>query len=268
MITRITKMIGLGFVPLVVAATLTFSASSAPALAQPQAPPSHQAALAAAPAAQTATIDLCAGATTATMPDGQVINIWGFGEPLGTGGCVVQLPGPELQVAPGAAVTVNLTNYLPVPTSIIFPGQSAVGHNDPTPGLLTGEADANGGTVQYTFTAGPAGTYLYESGTTDQPQTAMGLYGALIVGNNSPGEQILVLSEIDPNLNSAVSAGGGFDLLNYNPTYWLMNGRAYPDTFLLGDNDLTRPNQPYSSRIDLDLAQQPNVLVRYVNAGG
>ena len=77
---------------------------------------------------------------------------------------------------------------------------------------------APGGTKIYTFTPTRPGTYLYEAGLLPnaQHQVAMGLYGALIVrptagdaGVHRPGstafddEAVLVLSEIDPALNSA-----------------------------------------------------------------
>ena len=43
-------------------------------------------------------------------------------------------------------------------------------------------------------------------------------------------EAVLVLSDIDPALNNAVSLGNPFDMLNYKPQYWLINGLSYPNT--------------------------------------
>jgi hypothetical protein len=89
----------------------------------------------------------------------------------------------------------------------------------------------------------------------------MGLYGALIVRpTGAPGqaygdadtafdhEAVLVLSEIDKNLNNLADPNT-FDLNDYDPTYWLINGEAHPATnhiAAIADND---------------------VLLRYLNAG-
>ncbi|MCL4301468.1 MAG: multicopper oxidase domain-containing protein [Anaerolineae bacterium] len=282
--TKIRKIVGLSLVLLAVMALLT----QTPALAQPLPPPGDQPIAAARPAAdhQTGHFELCAGVSAVTMPDGEEITIWGFGEDSGLG-CLVQLPGPELRVPAGTAVTVELVNYLPVATSIIFPGQSGVTTSGGSSGAFTAEAPAcpdpclsPTGPVSYSFSAGAPGTYLYESGTADQPQTAMGLYGALIVDSNTAGqayssaatayhvEEVLVLSEIDPDLNANPS---GFNLLDYNPTYWLLNGRAYGGPAGANTNpDVLDPDdasaQPYSAAISAAAGQR--VLVRYINAGG
>ena len=89
----------------------------------------------------------------------------------------------------------------------------------------------------------------------------MGLYGALIVRPATRGdrqayadaatafddEAVLVLSEIDPALNTRNPAT--FDMRNYAPRYFLINGKAYPAT------------DPIAS------AAGNKVLLRYVNAG-
>ena len=88
----------------------------------------------------------------------------------------------------------------------------------------------------------------------------MGLYGALIVRPATAGqayddaatafddEAVLVLSEIDPALNNSANPAT-FDMRNYAPKYFLINGKAYPDT------------DPIAS------AAGNKVLLRYVNAG-
>ena len=126
------------------------------------------------------TFDLTARAGRIQTPDGNSVYMWGYAP---TGG-IFQIPGPVLCVNEGDTVTVNLTSP---PTTcgrgdldLVFPGQLGVTSTDPTPGLLAGEADP-GGTVSYSFAAGRAGTYLYESGTEPSKQVEMGLYGAIIV---------------------------------------------------------------------------------------
>jgi hypothetical protein len=88
----------------------------------------------------------------------------------------------------------------------------------------------------------------------------MGLYGALVVrpagapsraygpGTAFDKDAVLLTSEIDPALNTSADPAA-FDMRNYRPHYFLINGRAYPDTTAItsvGGED---------------------VLLRYVNAG-
>lgn len=205
-------------------------------------------------------IDLCAKSGTVTMPDTSGIPVWGFAlKPSGVDcsdlSVVGELPGPTLDVGEGDTVTVTLYNELSENVSIIFPGQD----------LLPDEvgAPAEGGTATYSFTAAKPGTYLYESGVNPQKQVQMGLYGALVIRPATSGqayndedgrslfdeEAVLVLSEIDPDFHAAVEAEESYDLLNYNPRYFLINGKAFPET----DAILAEPGR--------------RVLFRYLNAG-
>jgi FtsP/CotA-like multicopper oxidase with cupredoxin domain len=120
-----------------------------------------------------------------STPEGNSLYFWGYG----TNGA--QYSGPTLIVNQGDVVTVQLSNKLPVPASITFPGQSVVSVatlSGPTlNGLLTREAapaglnGLGGGVVSYQFTASEPGTYLYHSGTRPDMQIEMGMVGALIV---------------------------------------------------------------------------------------
>ena len=58
----------------------------------------------------------------------------------------MQYPGPTMIVNQGDVVTVTLNNRLPVPTSIVFPGQKVTASGG-TAGLLTQEAPAAVGAV-------------------------------------------------------------------------------------------------------------------------
>ncbi len=208
------------------------------------------------PQAAAVAFDLCASDGTITLPDSTVVDVWGFVDTGGgscTTGLVTSLPGPELHVNSGDTVTINLTNALAENVSILIAGQD-VSASGGVSGLFTTEAADTGGTVSYSFTA-QEGTYLYESGSNPSIQIPMGLYGALIVnslgssqayGNPYDQEAVLLLSEIDPNLNADPA---GFDLLDYKPTYWLINGAAYPETA----NIMVNPGD--------------QVLLRYLNAG-
>ncbi len=234
-----------------------------------------------------------------SLPDGNTVMMYGFS----MAGAPFQHPGPVLCVNEGDTVTITLENNLAVDTSIIFPGQVDVLANGepatpqfsgPTLTSATNTAAASGGTVTYSFVADDPGTFLYESGTNPDIQVRMGLFGALIVrpamGANfvynradsefTPDEEFLVLlSEIDPYLNQAVenNPNVNFNLNNYRPRYWLVNGRGFPDS--IADNGADwLPNQPYGAlaRIhefnDTLPASDPNAhplpgTAHYINVG-
>ncbi len=201
------------------------------------------------PFGMAAGVDLYAVAGGVALP-GQTVNVLGY-SPVNAP--VTQPGGPVLVVNQGDTVTVRLHNTLGVPTGLLFQGQAMP---PDTVGV------AAGATGTYSFVAGAPGTYLYEAtplpGT--QYQVAMGLHGALVVRPAAAGqayddpataydrEALLVLSEIDPALNNSVDPAA-FDMRNYAPRYFLINGKAYPDTAAL-------PALPGNQ-----------LLLRYVNAG-
>ncbi len=189
-----------------------------------------------------------------SLPDGNTAFMWGYS----SGFDGFQHPGPVLCVNEGDTVTVILHNTLPEQASVAFPGQDAV-QADGVPAApetngsgrvtsLTTSAAAGGGTVTYSFVADRAGTFLYQSGTDPETQIRMGLFGALIVrparadhaynradSQFTPTEEFMVLlSEIDPYQHQAVEAGKTFNMNNYHPRYWLINGRGFPDS--IADN--------------------------------
>ncbi|MCG3206748.1 MAG: hypothetical protein FOGNACKC_00347 [Anaerolineae bacterium] len=230
-------------------------------------------------------------------PDDNVVYMWGYAE----SGKPFQHPSPVLCVDQGDTVTIILHNTLPVDVSMTFPGQENVQANgvparpqynsggDLT--SLTDVAPANGGSVTYTFTASKPGTFLYQSGTNPGIQVRMGLFGVLVVRPNlganyvynrtdskfNPDKEFLVLfSEIDPYLNQAVERAIergqsiSFNLDNYHPRYWMLNGRGFPDT--VAPNFASwLPSQPYGALAVIepyDAATNPEyALERFVNAG-
>jgi hypothetical protein len=198
----------------------------------------------------TRTCDLWATTGTLSLP-GASVPIWGYAD---TDSGAATLPGPVLIATQGETVTVNLTNNLGEASALLFQGQAMV------PDRVG--AAANGGTTTYTFVASNPGTYLYEAGLLPnaQHQVAMGMFGALIVRPAAPNqayadaatayddEALLVLSEIDPALNNSTNPSG-FDMRDYDPKYYLINGKAYPNT------------DP------IPTSAGNKVLLRYVNAG-
>ncbi len=232
-------------------------------------------------------------------PDDNVVYMWGYS----AGNSPFQHPSPVLCVNEGETVTVILHNTLPEDVSITFPGQDNVLADGapaqpqfavpgpPPSGLtsLTNVAPANGGSVTYSFTANSPGTFIYQSGTNPDKQVRMGLFGALIVrpslGSNyaynrtdsqfNPNTEFMVLlSEIDPYLNQAVErqvVNGqtyNFDMANYHPRYWLINGRGFPDSFAPNFASWL-PNQPYGAlaRVEPYIDGDPRSLTRYIGVG-
>lgn len=215
-----------------------------------------------AAAAATVSVDLYAVRGSTTLPGGQVVPVWGYctrPPAAPTPGCnaagtSVDAPGgPVLEATAGDTVQLTVHNELGVGSGLHVQGQ-------PLPPDLTAVPD--GGTRTYSFVADAPGTYLYEAGLVGgtQYQAAMGLHGALVVRPTTAGraydaasttyddEAVLVLSEIDPALNTSANPAT-FDLRKYHPRYTLINGRSHPDA--------------------APIATQGGhtVLLRYVNAG-
>lgn len=205
------------------------------------------------------TINLCATTGTVDLPGRPDVDVWGFVLKGSADDCsdvrgTATLPGPVLRVQQGDNVTLNVTNDLPDGHALSFEA--------PGIAFAPGDGDAPvGSTVSRTFAAGAPGTYLYQSVGDGERQTAMGLYGALVVDSTTSGqaygspasafdvEAPVVLSAIDPEFNAGPD---GFDMRQYRPTYWLINGKAYPDTGVIHTGDSANPRR---------------VLLRYVNAG-
>jgi manganese oxidase len=229
------------------------------------------------------TFYLTAKAGTISTTDGNSIFMWGYGI-----NGKMQIPGPTLILNEGDAVTINLTNELPVAVSMVFPGQTGVTASGGFPGLLTREAPV-GGTVTYTFTASNPGTYLYYSGTRPDLQVEMGLVGAIIIRplNGPPlgfidtaygdvdtafnREYLFLLQEIEPRVHD-LARQGLFDQIDYTiprPTHqgivhWLITGRDGPDT-LAADFLPSLPNQPYGSLARMHPGEV--TLMRIIGAG-
>ena len=116
--------------------------------------------------------NLTTSSASIPTPDGNSVHMWGYG----VSGSTMQYPGQTLIVNQGDLVTVNLTNTnIPMPVSILFPGQSNVVATGGVAGLLTQESSNASTTVTYTFTASNPGTYTYYSGTRPGLQVEMGL---------------------------------------------------------------------------------------------
>jgi hypothetical protein len=238
-------------------------------------------------AAGTRTFNLTTSTGHIQTPDGNSVFMWSYADADEPDPVLraFQSPGPVLCATQGETVVVNLTNNLPEPSSVVFPGQDAeVTTTGGTAGLLTREAAASGGTVSYSFTASKPGTYLYESGSDVAKQVEMGLYGALIVrptaganlayGSttqfNPAWEFLLLLADIDPFLHHAVETNTAYDFNSRNNRYFTINGRSFPDTVQDNGSSLL-PNQPYGALVRIrpnNPSSNPDpALIRMVNVG-
>ena len=188
-------------------------------------------------------INLCAGETEKTMPDGKVVKVWGYGrdnvpQDLVDGTCSnVEVPGPQITVPEADLdLKIMLRNTLDVPVSIIIPGMKATSANTPVffpDGTFYNDAantprqrvrsfateTAKGASTEYSFVAKP-GTHMYQSGTHPAVQVQMGLYGATVqnsVGGEAyPGvsydnEVVMFYSEIDPAMHDAIAGATADD---------------------------------------------------------
>ncbi|MBW1710818.1 MAG: multicopper oxidase domain-containing protein [Deltaproteobacteria bacterium] len=201
-----------------------------------------------------------AGSTTLTMPDNEVVTVWGYAldedDDFSTVDGTITSPGPLLEVPPGdTTLMIHLKNDLPEPTCLVIPGQMATmtpvwndGSSGSRPSLtarvrsFTSEVAENGGEATYAWNNVKPGTYLYQSGTHPAVQVQMGLFGGLkkdfgtglvaYEGIYYNRESILIFSEIDPLIHNAVAtgnfgpAGTVTSTISYSPKYFLLNGRA------------------------------------------
>jgi len=250
--------------------------------------------------AMTQTFTLTARHEMISTSDGNSHYTWGYAH--GTG-FDMQYPGPTLIVKQGYRVNIVLNNTLPMPVSIIFPGQQGVTASGGNPGLLTREAravplseNAVVGGPTYSFVASQPGTYMYHSGTNPDLQVEMGLVGALIVrptgyvdptpttradktwvGNayQQPGtdylrETLFLLTEMDPEVHwdvyTQVFSGTpvSVDTTKIRPSMWFINGRNAPDT-LLENYVYWLPTQPYNALPRMHPGER--LLMRVINAG-
>jgi len=225
--------------------------------------------------------NLTAKADHMSTADGGSLLLWGYA--LGNPGGRPQYPGPTLIIPQGAAVSLTLTNNLPVNTSLVFPGMEGVTVSVgacANQGPLACEA-LPGGSVTYTFTASQPGTYHYHSGTNPELQVHMGLAGAIIVrpfmgakfaynhaSTAFDREYLFFLTETDPRIHQAMEfqgvAAAAALLPQFHANYWFMNGRTAMDT-MAGAGAPHLPTQPYDSLVLMQPGER--VLLRVISAG-
>ena len=119
----------------------------------------------------------------------KTVKAWGFNN---------QLPGPVLQVKKGDALIVRVTNNLPEPTTIHW-------HGIRLPATMDGTGEVQkpilpGEEFEYRFTVPDAGTFWYHSHYNETEQMERGMYGALIVEEDTDlvvdGEKVLLIDDM------------------------------------------------------------------------
>ena len=202
--------------------------------------------------AEALTYNLVAESYVKTMVDGVNVMTWRFRDLSGTG------PGgleSGITAQAGDDITINITNNLT--TSIKFD----------IPGVLENQAEqASGANTSYNFTAPAAGSYFIRDNKVDEFGQAMGLSAPMIImpsdgsqslyvgGPTFDRQYTLVINEFDDRLNSATANGQSYDLNQFEPNYYFVNGLSYPDTANDADTKVS-------------MLLNEDVAIRFINTG-
>ena len=197
-------------------------------------------------------ITLVAEAALKTMIDGKEIHVWQFNDPADSG------PGEltsGLIVQEGDSVYITVENNLYLPINLVIPGV-----------LNDSSVIFAGDSYTYHFTAPAAGSYMYFDDYNGETGRAMGLSGPLVVmpaddpnslysgGPTFDQQYTLVLNELDDRLNEAIYNGQPYDMAEYEPNYFFVNGLSYPGT--ANDDDTL-----------MSMSLGENVAIRFINTG-
>ena len=158
----------------------------------------------------------------------------------------------EMNALTGDTVIINLQNNLSLPVNLIVPGLMDDAPDCPPLGVQT-----------YTFVAPSSpGSFVFFDVRNGLTGRAMGLSGSLVVrpadginrlyngGPTYDREHSVLLQEVDTRHNLAVDSGVFFDLDNYEPDYFYVNGISYG-----------------ADRVQLMMGLGEDVAIRFINAG-
>ena len=126
---------------------------------------------------------------------GKTVKAWGFNK---------QLPGPALGANVGDTLVIRVTNKLTEPTTIHWHGLSLPASMDGTD--ASQKPIAPGETFEYRFGVPHAGTFWYHSHTNETFQMERGLYGALVVKDETDpvtdGDKIFMIDDMKLDANN------------------------------------------------------------------
>lgn len=211
--------------------------------------------------ASAATRDLFLAATDGYvyMPDGVKVYIRGFVADTAAQPAPATLkgrstlPAPIIDVDQGDDVFIHVRNVgninvrtPPDPHTIHLHGIHATTQNDGFP--ENSWVIPIGGSGTYYFYAANPGSYMYHCHVEASEHVQLGMYGAMIIrpttnrttsvyggsyGDTFDVEYVQLISDVDTAWHRSVQIGATlaqFNGVNFKPSYWLLNGRAFPDT--------------------------------------
>ncbi len=205
-----------------------------------------------------------------TMPDGRVVEFFGFYDPT-AGGDDKAFPSPLIRVREGQVVHTNLVAQKNTHT-IHHHGIEPTPHNDGV-GHASFEV-AEGGSYTYQWRPSHSGTYFYHCHKNTTLHFELGMYGPLIVdppqgpGHVRRGQDVVtydhevlwIPDDVDPSwheLHHKVGLECPWDtsrtMLRFDPRYFLLSGIPHP---------LTRTDR----RVTVTCQRGEQVLVRLLNA--
>jgi len=203
----------------------------------------------------------------------------------------VQMPSPIIGVEEGQELYLTLTNIGFVGRPDLDDSHTIHWHGFRNPvALFDGVPEVSisvppARNFPYYYRPTDPGTYMYHCHFEDSEHVQMGMDGIVYVnphqnfgpaiggftqfayndGDGSTGYHrhwTLLLNEIDTRPHDGLLAVQEFVWSDYKPTYWVMNGRSYPDTILPGS---AMPSQTISSLIKIEEGERG--LLRLVNLG-
>ena len=138
---------------------------------------------------ETRTYHLTASEFPWEVAEGKVVKAWGFNE---------SVPGPTLKARKGDTLVVKVKNELNEPTVIHWHGIQLPSAMDGTDSVQT--PIAPGEEFEYRFTVPDAGTFWYHSHQNETEQMEKGMYGALVVEEETPivvdAERVLMIDDM------------------------------------------------------------------------
>jgi len=233
--------------------------------------------------------ELCVGRFEKVLssdPQSSPVPMWGYalgGIDTLTGQCAQTptTPGPRITVPDGYdGLDLTVHNTLSRPTSVVIPGTvkpmqpvffTPAGESIPRVRSFDSEAAPNGGSVSYSWDGLQPGSYMYQSGTHQQVQVQMGLYGAL-TRDSAPGEAypgrpysqdiVMFYYEIDRLIHDNADQG------MYTESDMKSTVGYAPKYFLVDVDPGTGPiTYEYNDLLTVKLPPNLNPLLRFYNAG-
>jgi FtsP/CotA-like multicopper oxidase with cupredoxin domain len=203
-----------------------------------------------------------------TMNDGAKIPFWVFcSSSMGgssmdgdAGGC--SLPSPVLEINAGQSANVTLNMMMAPQESRPYDGHTIHHHGlDVSPeedGVPETGASLTGDTYDFSVTKEYIGGHAYHCHQHTVKHLEMGMYGAFVVksgnqindgGPSYDNEWNMLLSTVDPAYHSDSATGDSTVFADYNPKYFLINGKQGLSTGSPADTLSASPGDKVAIRV-------------------